>query len=50
MNKLFVTFYIFGTNICFLRGEEMDEGGGFEAKIGLFYTVKAVIICMSIVH
>jgi len=28
MNKLLVTFYTFGTNICFLRGEEMDGGRG----------------------
>jgi len=48
MNKLLVTFYTFGTNFCFLRGEEMDGGGGFEAKIRLFYSVTAVIIPMYI--
>jgi len=48
-NKLLVTFYTFGTSICFLRGEGMDVGGGgFEAKMGMFYSVTAVIICMSI--
>jgi len=27
MNKLLVTFYTFGTNICFLREEGMDRWG-----------------------
>jgi len=44
-----VTFYTFGTNICFFerRGDGWEEGG-FEAKIGPFYSVMAVIVCMYI--
>jgi len=43
MNILHVTFHTFGTNICFLRGEVESE-----AKIGLFYRVTAVIVCIYI--